>query len=211
MLTTARSHPLRRDQVSKARVATLACAASLCICCGGAEEPARAPGPALPPYAGRETELFDDVIEPAAVGYQGAIEGASPKGDALLRERTQTGDAVVRARVVTVTSGPETQGDGWRLGLRTLETIAGKRPPEGEFTFIVEGKAPAAGIVRMLEARLVGATFVVFVRTFVHAHADEGAEPADDRDAAELHFHFAKDDKDELGAVRQASLLGEVR
>ena len=96
----------------------------------------------LSPYAGHVTELFDDVIEPAAVGYQGADDGDSRKGDALLRERTQTGDAVVRARVVTVTSGPESQGDGWRIGLRTLETIAGKRPPEGDFTFVVEGKAP---------------------------------------------------------------------
>lgn len=149
------------------------------------------------------------MIEPAAVGYQGAIEGGSPRDDAMLRERTQTGDAVVRARVVTVTSGPESQGDGWRIGFRTLETIAGKRPPEGEFTFVVEGKAPAAGIVRMLEARLVGATFVVFVRTF--GHAGEGVDPAPDPGSAELHFHFAKDDKDELGAVREASLLGEVR
>jgi hypothetical protein len=209
MLTTARSHSLPRDQVSKTHLAAFACAVSLCICCGGADQPVRAPGPALPPYAGRETELFDDVIEPAAVGYQGAIEGRPPKDDAMLRERTQTGDAVIRARVVTVTSGPESQGDGWRIGLRTLETIAGKRPPEGEFTFVVEGKAPAAGIVRMLEARLVGATFVVFVRTFVPAK--ETPDPAADRRTAELHFHFAKDDKDELGAVREASLLGEVR
>ena len=133
---------------------------------------------------------------------------ASPKDDALLRERTQTGDAVVRARVVTVTSGPESQGHGWRIGLRTLETVAGKRPPEGEFTFVVEGKAPAAGIVRMLEARLVGATFVVFVRKFDRRKRRRRQRR---RQGAELHFHFAKDDKDELGAVREASLLGEVK
>jgi hypothetical protein len=164
----------------------------------------------LPPYAGRATELFDDVIEPAAVGYQGAIEGASPRADAMLRERTQTGDAVIRARVVTVTSGPEAHGEGWRLGLRTLETIAGKRPPDGELTLVVEGTAPAAGIVRTLEARLIGATFVVFLRSF--GHVDVGAtDPASEPRSTELHFHFAKDDKDELGAVREASLLGEVR
>lgn len=164
----------------------------------------------MPPYAGHVTELFDDVIEPAAVGYQGAIEGRSPRDDAMLRERTQTGDAVIRARVVTVTSGPESHGDGWRIGLRTLETLAGKRPPDGELTFVVEGTAPAAGVVRTLEARLIGATFVVFLRTF--GHVDVGAaDPASEHHIAELHFHFAKDDKDELGAVREASLLGEVR
>jgi hypothetical protein len=148
------------------------------------------------------------VIEPSAVGYRGADEGGSPKDNALLRERTQTGDAVVRARVVTVTSEPELHGDGWRIGLRTLETVAGKRPPDGEFTFVVQGSAPAAGIVRMLEARLIGSTFVVFVRKFGH---DTGGDPGAGESVADIHFHFAKDDKDELGAVRQASLLGEVR
>jgi hypothetical protein len=200
-----------------------ALAVSLCICCGGAADASLAPAvPALPlpSYTGRETELFDDVIDPSAVGAAaaaaGAGVGATAKDDPLLRERTQTGDAVVRARVVTVTSGPESHGDGWRIGFHTLETVAGKRPPDDEFTFVVDRRAPAAGLVRMLEARLIGATFVVFVRQFVpsdHGTPSDGSiayappEPA----PAELHFHFAKDDKDELGAVREASLLGEVR
>jgi hypothetical protein len=209
MLTTAPSRCASRVSGLKSRTFSCAIAASLCICCGGAEAHARGPAGPLLPYAGHVTELFDDVIEPAAVGYQDADQGGAPKDDALLRERTQTGDAVVRARVVTVTSGPESQGHGWRIGLRTLETVAGKRPPEAEFTFVVEGKAPAAGIVRMLDARLVGATFVVFVRTF--DHADDASDPGAAHGAAELHFHFAKDDKDELGAVREASLLGEVK
>jgi hypothetical protein len=211
MLTTARSRRTPQGPGSKSRTSAVVCAASLCICCGGAEAPARGPTVALSPYAGHATELFDDVIEPGAVGYQGADEGGTPKDNALLRERTQTGDAVVRARVVTVTSGPESQGDGWRIGLRTLETVAGKRPPEGEFTFVVQGKAPAAGVVRMLEARLVGATFVVFVRTFGHTGDGSDVGASDKEKGAELHFHFAKDDKDELGAVREASLLGEVK
>ncbi len=151
------------------------------------------------------------MIEPSAVGYRGADESGSFKDNALLRERTQTGDAVIRARVVTVTSEPELRGDGWRIGLRTLETVAGKRPPddlEREFTFVVQGAGPAAGIVRMLEARLIGSTFVVFVRKFGH---DGGGDPGAAESVADIHFHFAKDDKDELGAVHQASLLGEVR
>lgn len=209
MVTTARSRCSRRVRASKVQAAAGLCAVSLCICCGSAEPPPRAPEAPLSPYTGRVTELFDDVIEPEAVGYQGAYEGGSKKHDALLRERTQTGDAVVRARVVTVTSGPESHGAGWRIGLRTLETLSGKRPPQGEFTFVVDGNAPAAGIVRMLEARLIGTTFVVFVRTF--GHAGEGDDAGAAQGAAEPHFHFAKDDKDELGAVREASLLAEVR
>jgi hypothetical protein len=174
----------------------ISCAALLCICCADTTQQARGPGTPLAAYTGRSAELFDDSIEPGAVGYTGADQGIAPKSDALLRERTQTGDAVVRARVVTVTSSPEDNGHTWLIGFRTLERLAGKRPPDNEFTFRVEGQGPAAGIVRALEARLIGATFVVFLREF---------------DAGQLHFHFGKDDTDELGAVRQATLLGDVR
>ena len=165
----------------------------------------------MPSYDGRATQLFDDMIDPAAVGYGSSVigieQGRSPRDDALLRERTQTGDAVVRARVVTVTSGADGQDSGWQIGLRTLETVAGKKPTEGEFSFFVASRGPAAGVLRMLDARLVGSTFVVFVRAF-EADGEAGAGAGS---GAALHFHFAKDDKDELGAVRQASLLGEVR
>lgn len=197
------------------RIGAAACAASLCICCGAGAEPAREPGPSLSPYSGRATELFDDIIEPSAVGYQGGDSNGSHTSDALLRERTQTGDAVIRARVVTVTSEPEARGDGWRIGLRSLETLAGKASPaalaDGEFTFVVNGDAPAAGIVRMLEARLVGTTFVVFLRQFEHVKGPGAQDDGDRPPPSELHFHFAKDDKDELAAVHVARLLGEVR
>jgi hypothetical protein len=164
------------------------------------------------PYSGHDAALFDDAIEPVAVGYgsYGTVDtGSSPKNDMLLRERTETGDAVVRARVVTVTSDPEASGAGWRIGLHVLETVAGKRPPPNDLTFVVGGTAPAAGIVRTLEARLVGTTFVVFVREFGRA-PNPNDESGDER-GAELHYHFARDDKDELGAVRRFSLLAEVK
>ena len=195
-----------------ARTAGLWCAASLCICCGGAAEAPRAPGGPLLPYSGHDAALFDDAIEPVAVGYgsYGTVDtAASPKDDMLLRERTETGDAVVRARVVTVTSDSGTSGAGWRVGLHVLETIAGKRPPADDLTFLVGATAPAAGIVRTLEARLVGTTFVVFVREF--GRAPKAADDSGDERGAELHYHFARDDKDELGAVRRFSVLAEVR
>ncbi len=211
------------------RPRTIVGAASLCICCGGAADEPRAPSAALSPYTGREVELFDDVIEPGAVGYSGADPGSSPTGDALLRERTQVGDAVVRARVVTVTSNPAATGPGWRIGLRVIETVAGKRPPASDFTFVVGATSPAAGVVRPLDERLVGSSFVVFVREFTRARGaggsdydtasttpgateeQPGGEGSESNQAGEYHFHFARDDKDELGAVRTASLLGEFK
>lgn len=184
---------------------TILCAALLCICCADTTPQSRGTTTPLIPYTGRSAELFDDAIEPAAVGYSGGGQGVAPRSDALLRERTQTGDAVVRARVVTVTSNAEDTGPSWDIGLRTLETLAGKHAPDKDFTFRVGGQGVAAGIVRSLEARLVGSTFVVFMREFGSAGA--GDQPA----GRQLHFHFGKDDTDELAAVRQASLLGDVR
>ncbi|HEX4449127.1 MAG TPA: hypothetical protein VH044_20450 [Polyangiaceae bacterium] len=168
------------------------------------------------PYSGHDAALFDDAIEPIAVGYgsYGTVDtSGSPKDDMLVRERTETGDAVVRARVVTLTSDPEANGAGWRIGLRVLEIVAGKRPPPGELTFVVGVTGPAAGIVRTMESRLVGTTFVVFVREFGRATSTEpeGSDDHGDDRAAELHFHFARDDKDELGAVRRFSVLAEVK
>ena len=52
----------------------------------------------LPPYAGRAAELFDDTIEPAAVGLD-FDKGYSPKQDPMLRERSQTSDAVVLGEI----------------------------------------------------------------------------------------------------------------
>ncbi len=196
---------MQRFRWSWTQAAATSCAALLCICCDGATPLPRTPGRVLPPYAGHSAELFDDSIEPTAVGYGGAYRETAPRNDTLLRERTRSGDAVVRARVVTVTSSPEDDGHSWQIGLRPLETLAGSRPPQGDFTLRVEGQGPAAGIVRALEARLVGATFVVFVREF-----EAGRTDGQDVDS-QLHFHLGKDDDDEQGAVRQATLLGDVR
>src|SRR6185436_10920477 len=90
-------------------------AAILCIgCiasfgCGGASAQSGA-ARALSPYSGHATELFDDAIEPRAVGMD-LDQTSSPKADPRFRERAQLSDVVVRARVSTVTGkveGPET-------------------------------------------------------------------------------------------------------
>lgn len=171
--------------------------------CGGANSDVRDPGRPLPPYGGHATELFDDAIEPNAVGYP-MEAGTSPLSDTRVRERTQVGDAVVRARVTTVTSKAEDRGPSWQLGLHTVERLAGAGPLEKDFTLVVGPADPAAGIVRGFEARLIGTSFVAFVREFTHPGAPPG-EPGD------LRFHLAADSPDELKAVKAAQLLQEVR
>jgi hypothetical protein len=182
------------------RVTTF-CAAVVCLGCGGGGSGAHPPGRPLPPYGGRDAVLFDDGIEPTAVGYPTA-DATSPLRDDLLRERTELGDAVVRARVTTVTSRQQDRGRSWQLGFHALERLAGRGPLDTDFTLQVDAADPAAGIVRAYENRLVGKTFVVFVRAFARPGADAEGD---------LHYHIAADEKDELDAVRTAVLLEQVR
>jgi hypothetical protein len=167
--------------------------------CGG--KGANGPGKEYPPYTGRSVDLFDDGIDPIAVGYQ-LEPGPSPSTDAKLRERVQTGDAVVRARVVTVTSKNEDAGRSWQLGLHTLGRLAGTGPLDADFTLDVEATDPGAGMVKAFESNLVGASFVVAVRTFARA-----GSPGD----ADLHFHLLADKADVLAAVKEAALLEQVK
>jgi hypothetical protein len=162
---------------------------------------ANGPGRDLPPYTGHSVDLFDDGIEPDAVGFQVA-PGAPPMSDTRLRERTQTGDAVVRARVLTVTDKREDKHHTWQLGMHTLEHMAGAGPLGNDFTLEVEDTDPGAPMVHAFEGGLVGKTFFAFVRAFARAGApDEWDE----------HFHLAGDTAAVKEAVQAAVLLQQVR
>jgi len=164
---------------------------------------ANGPGRDLPPYTGHSVDLFDDGIDPDAVGFQVA-PGAPPMSDTRLRERTQTGDAVVRVRVLTVTDKREEKRHTWQLGMHTLEHMAGAGPLDDDFTLEVEDTDPGAPMVHAFEAGLVGKTFVAFVRAFARA----GPPPADEWDE---HFHLAADTPAVKQAVQAAVLLQQVR
>lgn len=117
--------------------------------CGG--KGADGPDREYAPYTGRAVDLFDDGIDPIAVGYQ-LEPGPAPATDARLRERVQTGDAVVRARVVTVTSKKEDSGRSWQLGLHMIERLAGTGPLEADFTLDVEATIRAPEWSRLSRA-----------------------------------------------------------
>jgi hypothetical protein len=122
--------------------------------------------------------------------------------DSLVRERSQVGDAVVRARVTTVTSKDEDKGRSWQISLHALEKLAGNGPLDADFTVQVMPGGPASGVMRAFEGRLIGMTFVAFVREF--------ARPGPPGDT-DLHFHFAPDARDEWAAVHTAIMADQVR
>jgi hypothetical protein len=159
--------------------------------------------PRLPEYSTRDSELFDDAIEPAAVGY--SLSGPMNAGrDPQLRRRTQAADYVVRVRVVTVTSNPVGDGRAWLVGLRTMDVLVGGKPAE-TFTLTIKDSDPAAGILKATEGKLVGSTLIAFLRQF------QGLSPPRGTGGPELHFHVAGDSKEEVDRVREAALLGAVR
>jgi hypothetical protein len=186
--------------VARACVA-LACVAIASAGCASSPAPgARDPSRPLPTYAGHARELFDDVIEPRAVGLELDGPGAPPRADPLLRERTQTGDAVVRIRVDTVTGKDDGVDARYDLGFKVLERLAGQHPPAESFNVRVDKTSPSAPIVKSFQARLSGKTFVAFVKEFVRSDGD-----------TDYHFHLATDDQDTIAAVKEAGVLGELK
>jgi hypothetical protein len=159
------------------------------LACGGGSDAAKRP---VEPYAGRPADLFDDTIEPAAVGLD-FDKGYAPKVDRKLRERAQVGDAILRVRVATVTTKKEGPEATYQLGLHTVEKLAGKYAPPADFTVQINRKSESHGIMKNFESRLVGYAFVAFVREF--------SVPAGER---EVHFHLAPDSKDVRAAVADA-------
>lgn len=167
---------------------------------GRAAVSARGPAPRLPSYTEHAVTLFDDAIEPWAVGA-GLQRGAS-ESDSLLRERTQLGDCVARVRIATITSRLEGSEPSWQIRLHTLERLAGRCAGTADLTIEVHSTDPGAGVLRAFDGRLVGMTLVAFLRVFARS---------DDSEDGDLHFHLTGEGKDELRAVRVAALLGEVR
>src|SRR5687768_15638787 len=177
-------------------IVVLACV--LGLGCGSSRDP-NAPSRPLPAWAGHQVEVFDDTIEPAAVGLD-LDKGYSPCGDPMLRERAQLADGVLRVKVTTVTAKTDGPDSVYQLGMNTLEKLAGKNPPTAQFNLNVGKASESHGILRSFESRLVGKDFIAFVREFSRQGGDR-----------ELHFHLAPDSKDVKAAVGDAVLLGELK
>ena len=159
--------------------------------------PAEAPTRPLPTYVGRSTELFDDAIEPRAIGLDTDIS-ANAKSDPLLRERVQIGDATLRVRIATITVKQEESDATYHIVFRVLDKLSGLHSPGDSFTVRVNKQSVSAGILKSYESQMIGKSFTAFVRLFVRSDGDQ-----------EMHFHLSPDAKDVLAAVRSASDLAD--
>jgi hypothetical protein len=161
----------------------------------------RPPRDDAPPaqYQGDQVLLFDDLIEPKAVGMD--LEAHhDPRFDATFRTRAQSADMVMRARVETVTGLDQGPAPAYRLGFHLVDRLGGHKSPGDDFTIKIDEVAPAIGVLKAFGGRLVGKTFVLFVKSFV---GEEG-DPV-------LHFHATADSAEVLAAVKEAVVLDEVK
>lgn len=191
--------PRRKRPASLLAAALLVAAAA--PACGEATTEAASPAAlGLSPWADRARVVFDDNIEPAAVGF--TMDIPSARGDKFLRERALTAELVARLRVQTVTV--ETVGDDstYHLGVQVATPALAPNPriEDKVLELVIKPTTPAYGIAKALDQRLQGLTFVGFVSRFASPDGQE----------VELHWHLAPDSADVASAVKEAVALAEA-
>jgi hypothetical protein len=167
--------------------------------CGSTPSPTSADAVAgLARWEGHAREVFDDNIDPAAVGL--SLEGPSPRTDPFLRERSQTGEVVARVRVQTVTVDSVGDQVTYHLSVQVgVPTLTEAKLPDRNFELSIKPTSGAFGIAKAFDARLRGATFI----GFIHRFASEGGE-------AEIHWHLSPDTAEVAAAVKEAVALREL-
>lgn len=149
----------------------------------------------LSPFVGAEAQLFDDALEPGAVGLD-LEQPKSPIRDVAFRDRVKASDAVVRVRIATVTEKNDGVGRSvYELNVRIMETIWGAYPPKQEsVSLLVTSTGGAYGVVKALEGRLIGKDMLVFLKRFSVPDGE-----------GEYHFHATADSELVRKAVREAT------
>jgi hypothetical protein len=179
------------------------CIVALCVSAsvGACGEPApvapRLPTKGLAVWEGVYRDLFDDGIDPVALGF--SLDGASPATDPLLAPRTSGAELVARMRVQTVSRDANGERTRYFLGVQVGQ------PPLTQGTLqdltldlaIAEGTA-AFQLVSASENSLRGRTFIGFVRRFV---SDDGAT---------VRWHMTADTAEVAHAVQVAAALNNL-
>lgn len=196
------SNPLARRPSNAGLAAATLCFVG-CSLLGAACAPPGGPEPSHPAaeaaaaYDERAARLFDDAIEPAAVGL--VPFPPSPRGDPTFRERVAVAETIARVRVTTVTADSIDGMPTYHVTLVALgPPLAGRELTDGRLELTITSASPAFGIARTLDAQLVGRAFVGFFHRFA-----SGVE-------SPLFFHLAADSADVVAAVEEAQLLGEL-
>jgi len=165
--------------------------------CGGSGGEAAVPAGSFPRWEGELRTLFDDEIDPAAVGM--AMDGRSPGSDPMLRLRAQAAEIVARMRVQTVNRNTRGARKSYTVVLQVgkpalLPLIFNTNTVE----LVVTQETGAYGVVQNLESTLGGKVFIGFVRRFAGV------------DGPELHWHLAADHAEVAQIVQEIAVMEEL-
>lgn len=177
------------------RLFLVTCLAALSAC--GGSPKAKSPGWDLQRYEGELVDLFDDNIDPAAVGL--SMEAQSPAADPLLRPRAQRADVVARIRVQTVTRDSVGAKTSYILGVQVgTPTLMPTKVLDQSYDLVIDKHESAFGLVQSLEQQLRGMTFIGFIKRFA---GDDGPE---------LHWHLTADTEEVAQVIGEIAVLEEV-
>ncbi len=176
---------------------TLLLVLALLPSCGGSEGDAQMPAGSLPRWEGDLRTLFDDEIDPVAVGM--AMDGRSPGTDPMLRSRAQAAEIVARMRVQTLNSNTRGAANSYSVVLQIGQPPLLPLAYETDTVeLIITPESGAYGMVQNLESKLQGWVFIGFVRRFA------GVE------GPELHWHLAADHAEVANIVKEIAVMEEL-
>jgi hypothetical protein len=166
-------------------------ALALAACTPTPSGPTTSAGPYLAPYAGQETQLFDDTFAPEAFG-------AFPDQSEPLAARARAAEGVVPVRVRTVTRDTSTESESYIVDVVPSGPALKGPNPTTSLTLTVPASSASFPLVRASEAGLVGSGLLLFYKRF------------QDRGAVVLHWRAELDTPRVRKAVEEATLLGEL-
>ena len=148
------------------------------------------------PWEGRLRDLFNDSIDPSAVGLTGI---SSSNAGGAVSARAEEAQFIVRVRVATVTTEGVGKDLRYLITLRVIgDPIAGPRTPGDTIQISIGQDNPTFGIAKAKDMQLAGVQFIGFLREF-----NQLGTPV-------MHWHLARDGQDVLDAVRNVAVLSEV-
>jgi hypothetical protein len=167
------------------------------MACGGSTKgEVASPDEPLDSWQGPLAALFDDSINPAAVGM--SLEGARAQDDPMIRSRCATADLVARLRVNTVTRDSVGAKVTYHLTLQVGQPpLLPSKLADRSVELVIHQSSPAFGLVSSLESTLRGKTFIGFVRRFIGPHGPE------------LHWVLTADTP-EVAAMVSTATMGEA-
>ncbi|MFO0547518.1 MAG: cobalamin ABC transporter substrate-binding protein [Polyangiaceae bacterium] len=190
----------RPGSFHRSRVALALLALSLApawACSNSSPQPQSAKTLGLPQWQGMDRDLFNDEIDPAALGIMPA---QSARKDQILWARSQQAEIVGRVRVQTVTVDSRGGDSTYHLGLRFADQLlADTLLEDRDFEVTVDPGDPSYGLVKAQDTGMQGRTFVGFIRRFA------GAD-----DEIDVHFFLAPDSAEVAGVVKEAVAVKEV-